>query len=85
MTEHSILIVEDELIIAEDLKIQLEAAGYPVVGVVDTGEDAVRYVDSEHPELVLMDIKLAGSMDGIEAAGAIQEQHDVPVVYLTAN
>ncbi|GAB6043162.1 response regulator [Endothiovibrio diazotrophicus] len=79
-----ILVVEDEWVIADDLRHRLEKEGHTVVGVYDRGEDAVEAARRECPEIVLMDIMLAGEMDGIEAAAVIRTCCDVPVVYLTA-
>jgi hypothetical protein len=80
-----ILVAEDESLIAEELQDRLERMGHTVVSVVSSGEEAVRSVDESHPELVLMDIRLKGEMDGIEAAARIQENADTPVIYLTAH
>ena len=80
-----ILIVEDEQLVADDLRETLEYLGYSVVALVASGEDAIYNVESVQPDLVLMDIRLAGEMDGIEASVAIQSRFQVPVVYLTAN
>lgn len=79
-----ILIVEDDRITAIDLRSLLEKAGYTVVGNVSTGEEALVKVKSLHPDLIFMDIRLQGKMDGIEAARAIQSQFSIPVIYLTA-
>lgn len=79
-----ILVVEDEGIIAEDIRITLERIGHHVVALCATGEEAVAQVDQRPPDLVLMDIHLAGDMDGIEAARTIQSRHDLPIIYLTA-
>jgi len=79
-----ILIVEDEFIEASDLKKRLENLGYSVLGIVGTGEDAVKKAEELDPELVLMDIMLKGNMNGIQAAEQIMENHDIPVIYLTA-
>ena len=80
----AILVVEDERIIAKDLAHTLAALGYRVAGSVKSGEDAIRDAQALHPDLILMDINLAGAMDGIAAAGRIKQLLDVPVVYLTA-
>ncbi|MCP4220226.1 MAG: response regulator, partial [bacterium] len=85
MEKASILIVEDEWIIAEDIRRSLEAKGYAVTAIVSKAEDAVETALSQKPDLVLMDILLDGEMDGIEAAGIIREQSGIPVVYLSAN
>src|SRR5690349_20087451 len=80
-----ILIVEDEGIVAMDLQFTLEKLGHKVVGVVASGEEAVRRVTEDQPNLVLMDIRLKGKIDGFEAASQIQSKFDVPVIYLTAH
>lgn len=80
-----LLIVEDEHLIAYDLKESLERFGYEVIAIADTGLDAVRQAESFRPDLVLMDIRLPGEMDGIAASEQIQNQLQIPVVYLTAN
>jgi PAS domain S-box-containing protein len=79
-----ILVVEDERITAEDIKSGLEFAGYTVPAIVSSGEDAIEKAGELKPDLVLMDIKLKGEMDGIEAAGQIRVLYDIPVIYLTA-
>ncbi|AFZ43781.1 response regulator receiver protein [Halothece sp. PCC 7418] len=83
-SQGKILIVEDELIIAKSLARQLEKFMYEVVGIVSTGEKALAKIESDPPDLVLMDIVIAGEMDGIETAQKIQERFQIPVIYLTA-
>ena len=78
-----ILIVEDEGILAEDLGLSLENLGYSVEGKVSTGREAVNLAEDLRPDLILMDIKLQGDIDGIEAADQIRTRLDIPVVYLT--
>jgi PAS domain S-box-containing protein len=78
------MVVEDEFIVAKDLKAHLEKMGYEVTSLRATGEDAVRAANEEQPDLVLMDVVLAGKMDGVQAAEAIRGQMDVPVIFLTA-
>ena len=80
-----ILIVEDESIIALYVKRSLLEAGYEVVAIVASGEEAVESAATYQPDLILMDIRLRGSIDGIEAARQIGEQSDVPIVFLTAH
>jgi CheY-like chemotaxis protein len=80
-----VLIVEDELLIAEDLKHKLRRLGHTVVGQAMTGEGAVQKVREVQPEVVLMDIRLRGEMSGLEAAQRIQEVHSVTVVFVTAH
>ena len=84
MNKYSILIVEDEALIAASLVHALSSLGYTVPEPVATGEEAIRAVKTRKPDLVLMDIKLIGAMDGIEAAEKIRAIADIPIVYLTA-
>jgi len=79
-----ILIVEDESIVALDLENRLKSLGYSVAAVVASGEEALQKATETLPDLVLMDIRLKGHMDGIEAAQEIRARFDVPVVYFTA-
>lgn len=79
-----ILIVEDERLVAEDLRDTLTQVGYSVTGIVASGEKAVERVPEAAPDLVLMDINLGGDMDGIAAAEIIRSRFGTPVVYLTA-
>jgi len=80
-----ILLVEDERIVALDLAGTLTELGYSVVASVGSGEAAVEQTLKLRPDLVLMDIRLAGKIDGIEAAQQIRDQADVPIIYLTAH
>ncbi|MEW5988169.1 MAG: response regulator [Chloroflexota bacterium] len=80
----SVLIVEDERIVAKSLQSTLQAAGYDVPAVVATGEAALQAIARTQPDLVLMDIRLEGGMDGITAARHVRFDYDVPVIYLTA-
>lgn len=84
MSNGRILIVEDESIIALDLKYGLEDLGYEVIDTVDNGQDAIDIAAEHLPDVVLMDIKLKGKIDGIEASNIIAEL-GIPSVYLTAN
>ena len=85
MSTPSLLIVEDEAIVAEDLANKVRQLGYAVAGTTMTGEEAVELVRQLRPSLVLMDIRLAGAMDGIAAAKAIHMECKVPVLFLTAH
>ncbi len=80
-----ILIVEDEKIIALDLQMQLEDLGYYICGNVQTAFDAIEKARKEHPDIVLMDIRLKGEKDGTYAVNEIHKYMNVPVIYLTAN
>lgn len=80
-----ILIVEDQLIIAMDLKQTLEDLGYEVTGIAGTAEECFQFVLEGKPDLVLMDIMLSGNVDGIAAAEEIHQKFDLPIIYLTAH
>jgi signal transduction histidine kinase/DNA-binding response OmpR family regulator len=84
MAPHQILIVEDEGTIAFDLRNHLTRRGHAVVGVAASGEDALAQARRHRPDLVMMDIVIEGSMDGIEAAAAIRSELNIPAIYLTA-
>ena len=85
MPKANILIVEDEAVVAADLAGKLERAGYRVIGIASDGEDAIETAKALGPDLVLMDIRLAGQMDGIKTAERIQASRNIPIVYLTAH
>ncbi len=80
----NILVVEDEGIVAQEIKSRLEKSGYKVCAIAHDGQTAIDRAGELHPDLVLMDIRLKGEMDGIEAASVIQDRFHLPVVYLTA-
>jgi PAS domain S-box-containing protein len=80
-----ILVVEDQVELAEAVRLGLTELGYRVVAVLGSGEEAVLHVPRLEPDLVLMDIELPGGIDGVEAAAQIRASHDVPIVYLTAH
>jgi PAS domain S-box-containing protein len=84
MTGTRILIVEDEAIIAMDLQSKLKALGYIVTSIVDNGEAALKKAEADQPDLILMDIRIKGAMDGIETAALIRERSGIPVVFTTA-
>lgn len=84
MSQAKILVVEDELIIAESLADDLQELGYEIVDLVTSGAAAIAAVVTHKPDLVLMDIALQGEMDGIETAISIQAKADTPVIYLTS-
>ena len=80
----NILIVEDENIIALDIRTMLEALGYKVSAIVSSGEESIQKASKMKPDIVLMDIKLKGSLDGVSAGQEIFKQFQIPIVYLTA-
>ena len=79
------LIIEDETLIAEELRERLLRLGFSVIAAVDSAEEGVAIATRERPDLVLMDIRLKGPKDGVEAAREIRRLVDVPIVYLTAH
>jgi PAS domain S-box-containing protein len=85
MPKANILIVEDEAVVAADLAGKLERAGYRSIGIACDGEDAVETAKTLAPDLVLMDIRLSGALDGIKTAERIQASRNIPIVYLTAH
>jgi CheY-like chemotaxis protein len=86
MTPRSkIIIVEDEIIIALDLKLRLENLGYEVIHTAFNGEDAIKRTGETSPDLVLMDIQLNGEMDGINVAQQIRSLYNIPFIYLTGS
>lgn len=84
MDRKKVLIVEDEPITAMEMKSTLRKIGYEVVSVVDRGSRAIKIVEDESPEIVLMDVNLKGEKDGIETAKQIRKITEIPIVYVTA-
>src|SRR5665811_1143250 len=84
MAKMKVLIVDDEAIIAMDIKNRLEHLGYTITAIAHSGNDAIKMAAQTHPDIVLMDIMLGESMDGIEAARQICKILDIPIIYLTA-
>jgi CheY-like chemotaxis protein len=79
-----ILIVEDENIIALNIKKKLKSFGYSIPAIASTGEEALKLTEIILPDLILMDIMLKGEMNGVEAAEQIRKRFDIPILYLTA-
>jgi CheY-like chemotaxis protein len=79
-----ILLVEDEVIVREDILWTLERAGHKIVGATGYGEEAVELALRERPDLVVMDVRLQGKMDGADAATEIAKHHKCAVLFLTA-
>jgi len=84
MEKEQILIVEDERIVGDDIKMIVQRLGYAVSGIAFSGEEAIKKIEKMQPDLVLMDIVLEGEMSGIDAAEIIRSRFNIPVVYLTA-
>src|SRR6056297_1801818 len=84
MIRDKILIVEDENIIALDIKKRLENNDFNVVDIKNNGKDALDYISENDVDLILMDIMLGDEMDGVDTAVKINENNDIPIIYLTA-
>lgn len=80
-----VLIVEDDMIIAANLSIQLTSLGYEVTGVLPRGEEAIIHIREHTPHIILMDINLKGNLNGIATAKAILKEKNIAIIYLTAN
>jgi two-component system, cell cycle sensor histidine kinase and response regulator CckA len=79
-----ILVVEDESIVQLDLQTRLRRLGHSVIGVASRGEEAVAKAVDLAPDLVLMDVRLEGAMDGLEAARRIRAEREIPIIFVTA-
>ena len=84
MSQIRILIVEDEAIVAMDLRLRLEALGYEITNTVASGEEAIETIEADRPALVLMDIMLRGELDGIETSEIVRARFGLPVIFVTA-
>ena len=84
MTNARILIAEDERIVQLDLEQRLKQMGHTVLGIAARGDEAIAKARELKPDLVIMDVRLDGEIDGIEAARQIQSEHGTPVIYVTA-
>lgn len=84
MDNINILIVEDELLIAENLATKLRKLQYNVIDIVSSGKAALEKVELHNPDLILMDIAIKGDLDGIQTANLIKSNHDIVVIFLTA-
>lgn len=79
-----ILVAEDELLIAMDIKLKLEELGYEVTSLVSTAIEAITKSESDKPDIILMDVRLSGSLTGIDAAKIISYKHNIPIIFLTS-
>jgi len=84
MEKARILIVEDEAIIAMEIESQLQSLGYEITSIVDTGEKAIKKAKEDKPDIILMDIRIKGEMDGIDTAEVIRNRFGIPVIFSTA-
>ena len=80
-----ILIVEDEIVVASEIKLRLEAMGYFILGIVNNGRDAILKAEQLDPDIILMDITLKGKMTGLDATREIAKNSDIPVIFITAH
>jgi CheY-like chemotaxis protein len=80
-----ILVVEDESIVALDMRSRLISMGYDVSGIAASGEEALQLVAQSKPDLILMDIKLQGDLDGVDTAELVHKTADIPVIFVTAS
>ncbi len=80
-----LLVVEDDMIIAAKVSMQLTKLGYEVTGIVPRGEEAILHVSDNRPDIILLDINLKGELDGIATAHAVHRMWDIPIIYVTAN
>ena len=85
MGQLSVLIVEDEAILAAHLTSKVKLLGYHVIGPVSTGEEALALAQAESPDIALLDIRLHGDLDGIETATRLKQWRDIPFIFLTAH
>jgi len=83
MGKIKVLVVEDSALIAEDIAMKLRKHHFDVVGICDTGEEALEYLKKNEPDLALLDIRLAGALDGISTAYIIQNTYALPIIYLS--
>ncbi|HZH49259.1 MAG TPA: response regulator, partial [Nitrospira sp.] len=85
MIQPSILIVEDEAVVAEDLANKVRTLGYRLIGIASTGEAALQLAQEHRPNLVLLDIRLDGRWDGIDTANRLRDLCDLPFLFITAH
>lgn len=81
----TILIVEDEMIIAANIAMQLSNLGYKILGIIPRADDVVSEIRQNQPDIILLDINLKSEIDGIEVAQLIQKEFKIPIIFLTAN
>ncbi len=81
-----ILIVEDEFIIAEDIKVTVKEFGYEVIKILPSSNEVIKFLESsyEKPDLILLDIKIEGAMNGVELAKYIKDKYNIPMIFCTA-
>ena len=85
MAKGKILIVEDQPVVSQNIKLMLKYNGYDVSGIAPTADEAMQMITEERPDLIVMDIALPGKLDGIDATNIITEKWNIPIIYLTAH
>ena len=83
MAKAKILIVEDEMISAAALRSELKGTGYDVCALASSGEKAIKIAETEHPDVVLMDVRLRGEMDGVESSREIRSRVGAPSIFMS--
>lgn len=83
MTSPEILIVENDLLVAEDTAMRIQNLGYKLSGMAASAEEAFAILEKSHPDIILMDIDIDGDLDGVQLAAAINEKRTTPIIYLT--
>ena len=83
MAKAKVMIAEDEIITAADLRNELQNLGYSICSFATSGEKAIQTAEQEKPDVVLMDIRLKGELNGVEAANEIRSRFGVPIIYMT--
>lgn len=83
MKKVNVLIVEDEILVAKDIGMQLESIGYDICQVVTRADEALRAAENHQPDIVIMDIHIEGPIDGIKAAAKIGQLYNIPFIFLT--
>ena len=81
MSKQKILIVEDEAVTAEDIKQKLKTSGYKIIGIANSYDKVLDIIDTNIPDVILMDIKIKGEKNGIETAHYIHRHFDIPIIY----
>ncbi len=81
----SIIIVEDDFILAKVTQLQLARLGFEVIAIYSSGEQALQELDNHEPDLILMDIQLSGKLDGIQTVEIVRQRRNIPVIYVTGN
>ena len=79
-----VLIAEDEILVAMDLKMELTLVGYSVIGISSSAEQTIQLTRAERPDIILMDVNLRGAVSGLQAAEKIQKEFPIPILFVTA-